>query len=169
VSIRGRLIGLALFGFFVVWPLYWVTHLSPAAQRAMSATSGCIVKGEVLRVKVSVSRYPDLWRHMVDARRGRNTGPDGTTVVDTGLRWPTVLTLSRPGKEERRLAAFRMSGLVARAGKARDEYPPAFARTSNAADVRYVDHDRNSAQGASMGNQLRGRCDGQRFRLVAAP
>lgn len=175
MSLRARFIWMALFGLFVGWPLYWATQLSPQAQSAKEryaaskGAAGCIVTPYVARVKVSVSRYPENWRHIVDARRGRNTGPDGTTILTNGLRWPTVLTLNRVGKEERRLSAFRMSGLEERPGKARDEYPPAFARESASADVRYVDHDRNSGQGASMGNQLRDRCDGQRFRLVAAP
>lgn len=175
MSLRSRFITLFLFGAFFVWPWYWATQMSPQAMQAkarsarMHGAAGCTVAPGVLRVKVSVSRYPENWRHIVDARRGRNTGPDGVAVLDNGLRWPTVLILNREGSEQRRLVAFRMSGLHERAGKARDEYPPAFARSNNVADVRYVDHDRNSGQGASMGNQLRGRCNGQPFRLVSAP
>lgn len=175
MSIRSRFIVMVLFGGFVVWPLYWATQLSPQAKSAQAryaaaqGSPGCVVLPRVMRVKVSVSRYPENWRHIVDARRGRNTGPDGVTVIDNGMRWPTVLTLNRVGADERRVAAFRLSGIGTRPGKARDEYPPAFARVSDAADVRYVDRGPNSGQGASMGNQLRNRCNGQRFQLVSAP
>lgn len=164
---RLLVLGVAALGLHTLW---WAQTQSPQAQRARSLAGGpCELKPGVVKVKVSVSRYPENWRHIVDARSGRNTGPDGTRVVDNGLKWPIVLTVHRAGADDRRDIGMRMSGLRERAGKARDEYPPAFARTTNSADFRYVDHDANSGQGASMGNQLRGKCDGQRFRLVAVP
>lgn len=178
MSIRGRLTVIAAVVGLVFYPLWWAQTGSPTAkriraERAQAAacqlvkTPGGAVR--VLAVRVSVSRYPENWRHIVDARHGRNTAPDGETVDENGLKWPTVLTLHRAGKDARRDVGMAMSGLHERAGKARDEYPPAFARTTNAADFRYVDRRANSGQGASMGNQLRGKCDGQLFRLVAVP
>jgi hypothetical protein len=122
-----------------------------------------------VRVKVDRSEYPGNWRHIVDARNGRNTGPDGVTVIDTGQRWPRVLEINRHGAAKRRVAAFRMAGVPTRPGKARDEYPPAFLRESDAADIRLVDRDANSSQGTSMGNQLRCWPDGQPVVLVGVP
>lgn len=175
MSLRANLTVLVLFVAFVVYPVWWATGPGNPHRAEIAAAKDCELKRDsrgrvaVVAVRVSVSRYPENWRHIVDARHGRNTGPDGRTVVDNGLAWPKVLTLNRPGKEARRRAAFRMSGLRERAGKARDEYPPAFLRSSDAADIRYVARDPNSAQGASMGGQLRRYCDGQLVKLVAVP
>jgi hypothetical protein len=91
------------------------------------------------------------------------------TVVEDGLKWPTVLRKNDVGERERREAGEALSGLKAKPGLARDEYPPAEGRSTNAADFRYVDRRANSAQGASMGGQLRPYCNKQRYVLVAAP
>lgn len=157
----------------ILYGLVWTFTASPAAQQAQArrdrlAGDKC-APGRVVAIRVSVARYPANWRHIVDARNGRNTGPDGVTVVNTGQRWPTVLTKNDEGEEQRRRAGERMSGLGARPGLARDEYPPAEGRSTDAADFRYVDRRQNSAQGASMGGQLRPWCNGQRYKLVAAP
>lgn len=136
---------------------------------ALNAQGSCRHMAAPARIEVSVSKYPHNWRHIVDARAGRNTGPDGVAVVNDGLKWPTVLRKNNEGESDRRAAGERMSGLKARPGKARDEYPPATLRATNAADFRYVPSRENSAQGASMGNQLRPYCNGQRVQLVAAP
>jgi hypothetical protein len=136
---------------------------------SLHADPGCRSQAAPVRVRVSVSKYPENWRHMVDARHGRNTAADGVHVIDNGLEWPTILTKNDVGERERREAGEKMSGLPARPGKARDEYPPAELRSTNAADFRYVDRRANSAQGASMGNQLRKWCNRQRVRLVAVP
>lgn len=173
MKLVGRLIGLFIVGS-IVWSLYWATQLSPQAQNAR-ARSGRLAGDKcdphrVVKIRVSVSKYPDNWRHIVDARAGRNTASDGTTIVNNGLKWPTVLTKNDVGEKERRLAGERLAGLTqTRPGMARDEYPPAEGRSSNAADYRYVPLRENSAQGASMGGQLRPWCNGQRYKLVAAP
>lgn len=171
---KGRLVVLALVGFFVVYPVYWATQKSPQAMRARARyaqASDCRhdAMSRVVRIKVSVSKYPANWRHIVDARGGRNTGPDGVSIVDNGLKWPTVLRKNDIGEAERRAAGERLSGLPAKPGLARDEYPPAEGRSTDAADFRYVDRRVNSAQGASMGGQLRPYCNRQRYTLVAAP
>lgn len=175
MSLRGRAIVLALVGAFVIYPLWWAQTQSPQAQRAKTRATaiaggeGCRSSSRVVRIRVSVSKYPDNWRHIVDARAGRNTGPDGEKVVDDGLAWPRILVKNDQGEDKRRAAAFALSGLGTRPGKARDEYPPAEGRSTQAADIRYVPLRENSAQGASMGGQLRKWCNGTRYELVAAP
>lgn len=173
MSLRGRLVVVVLCCLMAY--AYWDATMGAGGDRARArvlAANGqrtdCRTTSSVVKVKVSVSRYPENWRHMVDARAGRNT-VDGVKVVNDGQRWPTILTVNRRGADDRREAAFAASGLEDQAGKARDEYPPAVLRTGNLADVRYVDRRANSGQGASMGSQLRRWCDGQRVRLVRAP
>jgi hypothetical protein len=156
------------------WSIRWAETHAPAVveRQAREARAGQCrhdAMSRVVPIRVSVSKYPDNWRHMVDARAGRNTGPDGVSVVDNGLKWPTVLRKNDVGEAERRAAGERMSGLKSKPGLARDEYPPAEGRSSNAADFRYVPRRENSAQGASMGGQLRPYCNKQRYVLVAAP
>lgn len=131
--------------------------------------AGCVTQPGIVRIEVSRSKYPANWRHIVDARAGRNTASDGKTIVNDGLRWPTVLHKNSTGEDTRRQGAFRLAGVTAtKPGKARDEYPPAEGRSTIAADIRYVPARPNSAQGASMGGQLRRYCDGQAYTLVAA-
>ena len=174
MSLKARFALLLGFGLFVVYPVRWAETHAPVVverQAAVAHTSSCRLVSRVVRIKVSVSRYPENWRHIRDARAGRSTGPDGVSVIDDGKRWPSVLVKNDVGEDKRRRAGERMSGLPSRwsEGFARDEYPPAVGRASNAADFRYVNSRQNSAQGASMGGQLRRFCNGQRFRLVAAP
>jgi hypothetical protein len=175
MSIRARLILLAFVGVFVIWPWYWATQESPQAMRAKARTAQADdcrrdALSRVVSIKVSVSKYPENWRHMVDARHGRNTQSDGTTVVNDGLKWPTVLRKNDVGEDQRRQAAFRLAGVTkTKPGKARDEYPPAEGRSTDAADIRYVAKDPNARQGASMGGQLRPYCNRQRYKLVAVP
>lgn len=160
------LVPVVLAGWVMASALWGSVWAVATAIRAMPDHRDCRLQAAPRRVRVSVSKYPENWRHMVDARHGRNTGPDGVHTF-RGDPWPTVLVLNRRGATERREAGERLSGLEPRAGKARDEYPPAFGRSTNAADFRYVNRRKNSAQGTSMGNQLRAYCDGQKFRLVA--
>lgn len=167
MSIRARFIILLLVGGFVVWPIYYAE--GPGNPLRQARADGCRTSSRVVSIRVSVSKYPANWKHIVDARNGRNTGGDGVTVVDNGLRWPTILTKNDVGEDARRTAGEKMSGLPAKPGLARDEYPPAEGRSTNAADFRYVDRRANSRQGASMGGQLRPYCNGQRYKLVAAP
>jgi hypothetical protein len=170
---KGRLVVLVLVGVFA-WSVRWAETNSPAVleRQARAAQAGDCrhdAMGRVVPIRVSVSKYPENWRHIVDARAGRNTGPDGVSVVNDGLKWPTVLRKNDVGEEARRRAGEKMSGLPSKPGKARDEYPPAEGRATDAADFRYVDRDTNSRQGASMGGQLRRYCKGQLYQLVAVP
>lgn len=177
LSLKTRLVILVIFAAFVhSW--WWAANKSPEALRLKAQrgeVAGCEApktksgKPKPVPMKVDVSKYPENWRHIVDTRHGRNTGPDGVTVVDNGLKAPVVLHINRRGADERREAAMRMSGLKPRPGLARDEWPPAMGRTSQSADVRYVKRGPNSGQGSSMGNQLRDICDGHPFKPVAVP
>lgn len=171
MRIRGRLILLVIVGVLFVPQLIHVYSVG------FGRAGGCKTKkdgrGEMVpvRVRIDVSKYPANWRHIVDARQGRNTLSDGETVVSNGLRWPTVLVKNSHGEDRRRQAAFRIAGLAGKTkrGMARDEYPPAMGRSTMAADVRFVPARANSAQGSSMGGQMRPYCDGQTFVLVAVP
>lgn len=167
MRLPGRLFVIAAFAA-IGYSFYWAQYESPRAQLGRAASDDCRRSANIVRVHVSVSKYPDNWRHIVDARAGRTTADDGITIVHSGLRWPSVHVKNNRGEDERRLAAFRLSGVTkTKPGMARDEYPPAVGRSTNGADVRYVPARPNGAQGASMGNQLRPYCNGQRFKLVA--
>jgi hypothetical protein len=164
VRLRGRIMST----IFVAWCLwgYWSLIHAPNPD----AQGSCDHQTMPVAIKVSVSKYPDNWRHIVDARHGRNT-VGGTKIVNDGLRWPVELVKNDQGEEQRRQAAFRLAGLAGKTkpGMARDEYPPAEGRSTDAADIRYVPARPNSAQGASMGGQLRKWCNGQHYKLVAVP
>jgi hypothetical protein len=153
--------------FIGLWAVVGMVSIALAA--ASRVPDGCRTQPGVVRVEVSVSKYPHVWRHMVDARAGRNTASDGKTIVRDGLRWPTVLRKNDHGEDQRRAAAFAASGVPTKRGFDRDEYPPAEGRSSNLADIRYVPSSENRSQGASMGGQLRKWCNGQRYRTVRKP
>lgn len=153
--------------FVGLWAVVGMVSIALAA--AGRVPDGCRTQSGVVRVEVSVSKYPHVWRHMVDARAGRNTASDGKTIVFNHLRWPTVLRKNNHGEDARRAAAFRASHVPPKKGFNRDEYPPAEGRSSDLADIRYVPEHENKSQGTSMGNQLRRWCNGQRYRLVRKP
>lgn len=103
-------------------------------------------------VKFDRSRYPDIYQHYVDA-------------VAKG--WPKILVLDRAGAGTRRDRLLR--SIITRTGQDRDEYPPATAREGWLADVEYVPSSENRSQGASLGAQLRGVCDGVRVQYEWTP
>lgn len=107
----------------------------------------------VFIVRLSRASYPYSTQHIEDARR---------------LGKPWVLTLDRPGANQRRYAATHNFPRVA--GQQPDEYPPAIAREGGAgADVRNIPSGDNQGAGTSMGNQLRGQPDGSLFCLQITP
>lgn len=126
-----------------------------------AAGSGCKAGQErtsrVVHVRLPASRYPHIADHVADAVAGR--AEDGGSA----RRWPGVLRINRRGADGRRDALLR--GIPTRDGFDRDEYPPAMARTSPAADVRYVESSENRSAGSVMGRQLSEWCDGTRFVL----
>ena len=123
--------------------------------------SECRKPDRLVRLRFSASKYPNIRRHFRGAvRRG----------------WPRVLVVNRPGADDRRDRLLR--DIPTRDGFDRDEYPPAVGRGTGRglergrnpigwkADVRYVESSENRAHGSSLGGQLRGLCDGTKFRYI---
>jgi hypothetical protein len=137
-------------------------------QRAASI-GDCAHHAGPVPVAVSVSKYPHIWRHIKDAQAGRNTLSDGRTVVNNGLRWPSVLVKNNHDEDSRRKAAFAASHVPAKRGFNRDEYPPAMGRSSQLADIRYVPVHENKSQGSVMGHKMADYCNGQEFKFRRAP
>lgn len=108
----------------------------------------------VFIVRLSRAKYPASTQHIDDARRL--------------LGKPWVLTLDRPGADQRRADATKNFPRVA--GQQPDEYPPALAKEGGVnADVRNIPSGDNQGAGASMGNQLRGQPDGSLFCIDLTP
>ncbi len=108
---------------------------TPTTQCPSKTSSGI----PVFVVRLSRSAYPQTTKHIDDARRL--------------LGKPSILTLDRPGADQRRYEATKNIKRVA--GKQPDEYPPAIAKEGGTgADVRLIDATDNQAAGASMGRQL---------------
>lgn len=122
------------------------------ADEARSA-SNCTRPAAVTPVRFDAAKYPNMRRHTNAAiRRGE----------------PKVLVVNREGADRRRqrLMASVRESMPARDGLSRDEYAPAVGRRTWRADLAYVPARENASHGASLGNQLRGLCDGARFRYV---
>lgn len=130
-----------------------------------SPRAGCSRPHDVVRIQFSRRKYPNIHRHYRRAvRRG----------------WPSILVVNRTGTDERRDRLMR--GTETRREHDRDEYPPAVGRGRPngakkglirgtrprgwKADVMYVPSRENRSHGSSMGAQLRGYCDGTRFRYA---
>ena len=112
-------------------------------------------------IAFSKTKYPNIKRHTERAiRKG----------------WPSILVLNRAGADARRERL--LTAWPTRAGKDRDEYPPAVGRGRGTgltkgssprgwkADVRYVPSSENRSHGASLGAKLESFCDRTRFRYV---
>jgi len=125
--------------------------LGPLPQSATSEDpAGCETTKRIAVIRIAESRYPKTADHIDDAARAGQ---------------PRRLTLERDGADERREEAT--AGTQSKPGYDKDEYPPALSRQGGkGADVRLVPSSDNRGAGASMGNQLRRYCDGQRFRLA---
>ena len=129
--------------------------------RTAQASSTCVKPPGVQRVTFSKSAYPNIRRHF---RRAHRRG------------WPRRLVVNRPGADARRDRLMR--GRPTRRGYDRDEYPPAIGRGRGKgltrgrnprgwrASVAYVPSSENRSHGAALGGQLRGLCNGTRFRYV---
>ena len=118
-------------------------------SRPALARERCTTPPGVHTLSFSKAKYPHVRAHFRAAlRRG----------------WPRTLVLNRSGADARRDRL--MNDRVTRDGYDRDEYPPAVGRGRWRADVRYVPSSENRSHGATMGNALRGLCDGTRFRYV---
>lgn len=129
------------------------------------AKPGCARASTVQRISFSAARYPNIRQH---------------TRAAIARGWPSVMVISRRGKDERRERLLQ--NIPTRAGFDRDEYPAAVGRgRANGtqrglirgvgpigwmADVAYVPSSENRSHGASLGAKLRRFCDGVRFRYV---
>jgi hypothetical protein len=135
-------------------------HRTPAVRHR-----GCTAPRGIQSIRFDAGRYPNIRRHMLDAR---------------AKGWPGTLVLNRPGADARRERL--LEDIPTRRGYDRDEYPPAVGRGRPngdlrslvrgidprgwLADVEYVPSDENRSHGSSMGSKLRRFCDGTRFRYV---
>jgi len=132
-----------------------------------AAKPGCTRSAIVQPIRFSAAKYPNIMRH---------------TRAAIAKGWPSVMVISRRGKEQRRERLLQ--NIPTRAGFDRDEYPAAVGRgRANGsqhglvrglspigwmADVAYVPSSENRSHGASLGAKLRRFCDGVRFRYVFA-
>lgn len=152
-------LGIALLLLLAVGLL--VSHASLSILQQSQATATPLTQcpttwggTPVFIVRLSRATFPYSTQHIDDARRLHGQ--------------PWVLTLDRPGANQRRDAATRNFPRVA--GQQPDEYPPAIAREGGAgADVRNIPSGDNQGAGASMGNQLRGQPDGSLFCIELTP
>jgi hypothetical protein len=127
----------------------------------------CVATSRVQNISFSSTKFPNIRRHYLGAlSRG----------------WPRVLVVNRTGADIRR--ARLLEGYPTRPGMDRDEYPPAVGRgRANGtqkglvrginpigwrADGMYVPSTENRSHGSALGTQLRGLCNGVRFRYVFA-
>jgi hypothetical protein len=135
-----------------------------SGEETGASRPSCTRPSGVRRLVFDAGRYPHIRAHY-------------RAAVKKG--WPRVLVLNRPGADARRDRL--LDAYPTRDGQDRDEYPPAVGRGKGRgltrgsrprgwqADVRYVPSAENRSHGASMGSQLRGFCDGTRFRYVFRP
>jgi hypothetical protein len=119
------------------------------AEKPSPPARSCVKPRGVAPIGFSATKYPNIRRHYEQA-------------VAAG--WPSVLVLNRRGADGRRTRLLRSRDT--RRGLDRDEYPPAVARASVRADVKYVPSAENRSHGATLGIKLRRYCDGTRFRYV---
>lgn len=126
-----------------------------------SSTRSCVRPRSVQRIGFSRTKYPNIRRHYLRARRAG---------------WPRTLVLNRRGADARRDRL--LENYPTRAGYDRDEYPPAVGRGRGRgltrgtnprgwkASVAYVRSSENRSHGSTLGIKLRRFCNGTRFRYV---
>lgn len=136
----------------------------PPAPPPPPAGPSCSRPAGVQRIVFSRAKYPGIRRHYLRAVRSG---------------WPRILVVNRPGADARRDRLMDEGALPPRSGFDRDEYPPAVGRGRGAralkrginpigwrAHVAYVRSSENRSHGSSLGGQLRGLCNGTRFRYI---
>ena len=122
---------------------------APRGRPKPKPRATCRRVSRTVLVRLDDDRYPLTTDHILDAIR-------------MGER--RLLHLDRAHADQHRAEAT--GGIPTQPGQDRDEYPPALSREGGrGADVRLVPSSDNRGAGASLGNQLRGYCDGQRFRI----
>jgi hypothetical protein len=122
--------------------------ITAGATSTPARSSVCWYPDTIQTVTFNRTKYPNIYQHWLDA-------------ISNG--WPKILIVEREGTAGRRDRLLRP--IPIRAGLDRDEYPPATAREGWLADVEYVPSSENRSQGASLGAQLRGVCNGVRFQF----
>jgi hypothetical protein len=120
-----------------------------AAAGSARHPARCTTPVAVVEVRLPAGRYPHILEH---ARRAVARG------------YPAVMVIHREGAAERRRQL--LAHIPTRPGFDRDEYPADEGRAVVRADVAYVPSAENRGAGSLMGAQLRGLCDGTRFRYV---
>jgi hypothetical protein len=118
-----------------------------AAPWPAHAAASCEFPTTVQNLEFSAARYPNIREHYLHA-------------VAKG--WPRIMIIDREGADGRRDRLLR--GIPTIPGQDRDEQPPAALREGWLADVAYVPSSENRSQGASLGGQIRGLCNGVRVR-----
>lgn len=133
----------------------------PEAEPETADPAGCTRPSGVQSISFSKTKYPNIKRH---AERAIRKG------------WPKVLVVNRAGASARRDRL--LTRWPTRAGKDRDEYPPAVGRGRGTgltkgtnprgwrADVAYVPSSENRSHGSTLGVKLRRFCDGTKFKYV---
>lgn len=121
-------------------------HQTPR-HKAKPHARPCIQVPYAVVIRLRRSRYPHIVAHII---RSWHRG------------YPTVLRIHRAGAAIRR--ERRLARVATRSGYDRDEAPAAVLRLTIRADVAYVPARENRAAGASLGDQLRPYCNGQRVR-----
>lgn len=121
----------------------------------------CVKPRRLQNISFSKTKYPNIRRHFLDA------------VADG---WPRTLVVNRRGADTRRERL--LEDFPTRAGRDRDEYPPAVGRGRGKGlargssprgwkgSVAYVPSSENRSHGSTLGIKLRRFCDSTRFRYV---
>jgi hypothetical protein len=135
--------------------------IDPGIGSATATRSDCVRPHGVQALRFSRTKYPHIRRHFLQA-------------VAAG--WPRVQVVNRPSADGRRDRLLR--DYPTRDGMDRDEYPAAALRGRGRglergrkprgwkAHVRHVPSSENRSHGATLGNMMRGFCDGTKVRYV---
>lgn len=126
-------------------------------------TQATTLAGNVVKVDLSESKYPESAKHIKDA-------------IAAGA--PRVLTLDRtdppntPAKDQKcnKRRKLSLKGIKTQKGKDRDEYPFAMtAEGGSGASVRLIDPSDNRGSGSTIGQAMRSQPDGTQFEINFVP
>jgi RHS repeat-associated protein len=121
-----------------------------AGARGIRIVNGFATAARATRVTVDSARYPQTAAHIARAQAAGQ---------------PRTLTVDRAGAAVNRREALR--GMPTKAGKDRDEYPPAmFKEGGRGASREYIPPGDNRGAGGSIGRQCRHLRDGDRVTIV---
>ncbi|WP_128376843.1 NucA/NucB deoxyribonuclease domain-containing protein [Streptomyces cavernae] len=139
-------------------------HAAPAAGSGSGDGNNVVpLAGNVVKVDLSESKYPESTQHIKDA-------------IAAGA--PAVLTLDRrdpPGTANKdtkcnKRRKLSLKGHKRVKGKDRDEYPFAMTAEGGAgASVRAIDPSDNRGSGSTVGKALSGQPDGTQFQINFVP